>query len=197
MNTETLSPAELARLLLDAAPCMELIERVAPHLPHLRPLLPMLNKWAEVEQDLAAARAAPAHLQASFHKAVFVHLAQTHGGTEALWGALAHEMRHRHPQQPQVPEPPKSRHTDEQRTQLRRQLEYAQSLMKEHRQLPAQLTETLRTRCGVKAHHRPLTGLKTGRFLKELTERGWPSISAARVNELVIALELLVMEEPL
>jgi hypothetical protein len=197
MTQETLTPAELVCLLLDALPCMELIERVAPHLPNLRPLLPMLSKWAEVEQDLAAARAAPTHLQAAFHKAVFSHLAQTHGGTEALWGALAHEMRHRKPEQLEVITVRKGGRTEDERTQLRRQLEYAQSLMKEHRQLPSQLAETMRARCGINAHHRPLAALKSGRFLKELEERGWPSITAARVTELVIALELLVMEEPL
>ncbi|WP_407538895.1 hypothetical protein Q0M94_12015 [Deinococcus radiomollis] len=202
MSTETLSPADLARLLLDAAPCMELIERVAPHLPHLRPLLPMLGKWAEVEQDLAAARAAPAHLQASFHKAVFVHLAQTHGGTEALWGALAHEMRHRHPPQTtSVAEArkaglrPKTPHTEDDRLQLRRQLEYAQRLVQASPHGPLRLSELIADRCGINCHHGAYAAFKSGRFLRELEQDGWPTISAARLSELVIALELLQSEE--
>ncbi|MGY2897338.1 hypothetical protein [Deinococcus sp. UYEF24] len=103
---------------------------MAPHLPNLRPLLPMLGKWAEVEQNLAAARAAPAHLQASFHKAVFVHLAQTHGGTEALWGALAHEMRQRRPD-PATSSASgaasgrkRTSHSEDERLEMRRHLEY-------------------------------------------------------------------------
>jgi len=199
VSTETLTPAELARLLLDAEPYLELIERVAPHLPHLRPLLPMLSKWTEVEQDLAAARAAPAHLQGTFHKAVFTHLAQTHGGTEALWGALAHEMRQRRPQQGKPTEDRKastsSTHTDDERGELRRQLEYAQRLMLENPRTPEELAALIKTRCGVDAHRKALAAFRSGRFLRELHQHGWPlNISAKRVSDLVIALELLAGE---
>jgi len=200
VSTETLTPAELARLLLDAEPYLELIERVAPHLPHLRPLLPMLSKWAEVEQDLAAARAAPAHLQGTFHKAVFTHLAQTHGGTEALWGALAHEMRQRRPQQP---EPDKGRkvrigvvaHSDEERALLRSQLEEGQRLMRANRCTPDELASLIRSRCGIDAHRKPLAAFRSGRYLRELDELGWPKhIGTARIGELITALELLAGE---
>jgi hypothetical protein len=202
MTQETPTPAELVCLLLDALPCMELIERVAPHLPNLRPLLPMLAKWAEVEQDLAAARAAPAHLQATFHKAVFTHLAQTHGGTEALWGALAHEMRRRHPiQTTSVDEArkaglrPKASHSEDDRLELRRQLEYGQRLVNASPHGPLRLSELIADRCGISCHHGAYAAFKSGRFLRELEENGWPTISAARVSELVVALELLQGEE--
>jgi hypothetical protein len=204
---ETLEPHALARLLLDAAPHMELIERVAPYLPTLRPILPMLDKWSTVETDLAWAQSAPEHLKATAHHAMFLSLAKDHGGSAALWGAIGHEMQQRRPKASTTPPKPKRPGTSRAgggkplpRTEadwatIRQRVVTAGQLVMKSEHTAKVLCDLLKSRCDVTVQPNLLGGLKTGRLLKEIDARQWPHISVRHADEIIAGLQLVASPE--
>jgi hypothetical protein len=199
---ETLEPHVLARLLLDAAPHIDLIERVAPYLPTLRPILPMLDKWSAVETDLMWAQSAPEHLKATAHQAVFLLLAKNHGGSAGLWGAIGHEMQQRRPQktaQPATPKRPKHPNsgvrkivrTEEEISAMRSNLLKCEQVITKSGHSHTALSNALGVQCEVKASPNTLSSIKTGWFLKQMDLGKWPELSMKILEEIIAGLELL------
>lgn len=100
-DPKKLTPAEIAHVVIEVQPVLNLIEQAAAHMGAVRAAAKILPRWDdEIGQHLAYADAAPEFMKAAIFNGIFLEMSKRHGQTPEFWGALAHEMRRRQAQQP-------------------------------------------------------------------------------------------------
>lgn len=106
MTTERMDAHEIARLAIEAAPHIPLLERIGGHLDMiLRAATALRTDWGEIETAMAAAQNAPEVLRAAFYKTVWDTYGKRYSLPPELMGALAHERRKSGDVQPTPPAP--------------------------------------------------------------------------------------------
>lgn len=188
--TEPLTPAQLAKLVVEVHPHLELMARAAPHMKAIESAAPILDKWPAIQADLNEALKAPEHLRPAFTKGLLDDLARKHGITPELMGALALEMKGAAAapsQEKRVAHSPKREGAIHLLTQIQKSIERTGL---SNTELIPRLEELA---FPIKAQ--VLSGLRTGRLMRVMEEGGTPPMRAERLELILMALELILGEQ--
>lgn len=218
MTVDPLTPKQLAELALEVQPHLELFLRAAPHLKDIRPIVPVLERWEEIERDLEWAASAPDHIRAAAFGAVWSNLERKYSTPAAVWGALANIIRSNSKMPAEAPRPAPARNPDEPKVRLRGPKKPAHEIKRVKKHDPAtdfpgaitsleQIKVAMRgiglpnkeilqrlDDLGAPVHHTKLSGFRTGNAIELVDRYGVLPMSAKRLRDVAAAMELIANE---